>query len=195
MKGEEKEKMDESNIENQTKTIMEDDTPVPSQYPAQQYPQDSLDQNEDLQPSILYTPPIPGQSSPQQTTQQVMPQQPLQQMNYTPTAIDEIEELVESVVEEKWRSFMESFGDIALWKERVRIELSSIKQEVIRLQNKYENLQKAVLGRIQTYDKNIVDVGSEIKALEQVFQRILNPLTSNIKELSRITEELKKKSK
>ena len=188
--------MDEPDIKNQTKTIMEDDTPVPSQYPAQQYSQENtLDQNEGLQPSILYTPPTPGQSSPQQTTQQMMPQQPFQQMNYTPTAIDEIEELVESVVEEKWRSFMESFGDIALWKERVRIELTSIKQEVIRLQNKSENLQKAVLGRIQTYDKNIVDMGSEIKALEQVFQRILNPLTSNIKELSRITEELKKKTK
>ncbi len=117
------------------------------------------------------------------------------QLSYAPTAIEEIEELVESVVEEKWRSFMESFGDITVWKERVRIELVSIKQEVIRLHNSYENLQKAVLGRIQTYDKNIVEIGSEMRALEQVFERIMNPLTSNIKELSRITDELKKKSK
>ena len=116
------------------------------------------------------------------------------QVNYAPSAIDEIEELVESVVEEKWRTLMESFGNVNIWKERTRIDISSLKQELIRLENRFENLQKAILGRIQTYDKNIMEVGSEIKAMEQVFQKILNPLTSNIKELSRITDSLKKKT-
>ncbi|MEK6826416.1 MAG: hypothetical protein AABX90_02195, partial [Nanoarchaeota archaeon] len=89
--------------------------------------------------------------------------------------------------------FMESFGDIALWKERTRVDLASVKQELIRLQSRFENLQKAVLGRIQSYDHNITEVGSEIRALEQVLSRILSPLTANIKELGRITEQLKKK--
>jgi len=33
-----------------------------------------------------------------------------------------------------------------------------------------------------------------MKALEQVMQKIIEPLTTNIKELSKITEKLKKKS-
>jgi len=177
--------------ENKDTTIeaMEEETPIPSPYKSKYNYEEEPIEDQNLQPSILYSQPTTSQ---QPTQQSSMQQQPLQ-VNYVPTAIDEIEELVESIVEEKWRSLMESFGDIGLWKERVRLDLMSVKQEVIRLQNRFENLQKAVLGRIQTYDKNIMDVGSEIKALEQVFQKILNPLTTNIKELSRITEELKKK--
>ena len=106
--------------------------------------------------------------------------------------LDEMEELIESVVEEKWRSFIENFGDIAIWKDRVRTELTSVKQELIRLEERFDNLQKAVLGRIKSYDKNILEVGSEIKALEKVFQNIIQPLNTNIKELSRITNKLKK---
>ena len=114
-------------------------------------------------------------------------------INYSQSNLDEIEELIESVVDEKWRSIVENFGDIGLWKDKVRTEILSIKQELIRLENRFENLQKAVLGKIKTYDENIIEVGSEIKALEKVFGKILEPLTSNIKELGNITKELRKK--
>lgn len=178
---------------NQTRKRMEEESPAPS-YSEESSPKPS-EQNPNLEPSILYSPPpAPGQSAAPitETPSQTMPQQPAS-MSYNPTAIDEVEELVESVVEEKWRSFMESFGDISLWKERTRIDMAAVKQELIRIQTRFDNLQKAVLGRIQTYDKNITEVTSEIKALEQVFERILNPLTSNIKELDRIAKELKRK--
>ncbi len=108
------------------------------------------------------------------------------------TSLDDMEELIESVVEDKWRSFIENFGDIAIWKDKVRTELISVKQELIRLEDRFENLQRAVLGRIQTYDRNILEVGTEIKALEKVFQNIIQPLNMNIKELSRITSKMKK---
>ena len=172
---------------------MEEESPAPG--PSSGTDLGPSAQSPDLEPSVLYSPaPSPGQEAQlaTQAQQQTMPQQPVS-LGYNPTAIDEVEELVESVVEEKWRSFMESFGDIALWKERTRIDLAAVKQELIRIQTRFDNLQKAVLGRIQTYDKNITEVTSEIKALEQVFERILNPLTSNIKELDKITKELKKR--
>ena len=113
-------------------------------------------------------------------------------INYSQSNLDEMEELIESVVEEKWRSLIENFGDIGLWKDKVRTEILSIKQELVRLENRFENIQKAVLGKIKTYDENIIEVGSEIRALEKVFGKIIDPLTTNIKELDRITKQLKK---
>lgn len=113
-------------------------------------------------------------------------------INYSQSNLDEMEELIESVVEEKWRSLVENFGDMGLWKDKVRTEILSIKQELVRLENRFENIQKAVLGKIRTYDENIIEVGSEIKALEKVFGKIIDPLTTNIKELDRITKQLKK---
>ena len=110
-------------------------------------------------------------------------------IDYSQSNIDEIEELIESVVDEKWRDF----GNIGIWKEKVRQEVGSIKQELIRLENRFENLQKAILNKVRSYDENIIEVGSNIKALEKVFSKILDPLTSNIKDLDKITKELKKR--
>ncbi len=185
---------------------------VANEEPVQDYP--SFDESEDeinkssldQEPSYTesepseFNPSIMEQNVPSQTQEQApqkqkitaaqLPQQPMS-LEFG-TNLDDIEELVESVVEDKWRSFIENFGDIAVWKDKVRTELISVKQELIRLEDRFENLQRAVLGRIQTYDKNILDVGTEIKALEKVFQNIIQPLNMNIKELSRITTKMKK---
>jgi len=107
--------------------------------------------------------------------------------------IETIEQIAESIVNEKWEDLMSSVGNIALWKEKVQTDIRAIKQEIIRMEERFENLQKAILGRVEEYNKTISTVGTEMKALEGVLERILQPLASNIKELSRITEDLKKR--
>ena len=109
------------------------------------------------------------------------------------SGMDDVEALIEQIIEEKWKTTIERMGNLDVWRERVRTDVSSIKQELIRLEHRFENIEKAVLGKISQYDRNIVNIGNEIKVLEQVFQKIITPLTTNIKELSRITKELKEK--
>ena len=46
------------------------------------------------------------------------------------------------------------------------------------------------MSKIADYDKNLLSVGTEIKAME-VFQKVLPTLTENVGELSRITKEIK----
>ena len=41
------------------------------------------------------------------------------------------------------------------------------------------------------YDKNMKEVGTDIKALETVFKKILPSFTENVAELSRITKRVK----
>ena len=107
--------------------------------------------------------------------------------------IDEVEALIESIIEEKWKNTLQRFGNLDVWRERVKTDVVSIKQELIRLEHRFENIEKAVIGKISQYDKNIVNIGNEMKVLEQVFQKIITPLTNNIKELSKITKDLKEK--
>jgi hypothetical protein len=104
---------------------------------------------------------------------------------------DLMEEIAESVVNEKWRKFVENFGDFASWKDSVEIQLSAIKQEMLRMEQRFENLQKSVIGKVHDYDSNITEVGTEIKALQKVLQKILQPLSSNIRDLQKVTEDLK----
>jgi len=107
--------------------------------------------------------------------------------------IEQIEEITESIIEEKWEELNATIGDLNLWKEKTSSEIEAIKQEILRIRNSFENLNNSVIGRVEGYQTNIMDLGAEIKALNKIMEKIIQPLTSNVKELSQITEKLKKK--
>jgi len=109
--------------------------------------------------------------------------------------IEDIHALVEEVIKEKWEEVLSTIGDITTWKSKISDDLEAVKQEVLRVQSRFDNLQAAVLGKVREYEKDIKTIGSEMKALEKVFEKIMEPLTTNIKELKRIVDELKKKEK
>ena len=108
---------------------------------------------------------------------------------------ERVEELIESVIEEKWQRVLEDIGSLSAWKDKVRNDVLSLKQEMLRLESRFENLVGAVTGKIKDYDQGIENVGTDIKALEKLLQHIITPLSTNVKELSRITEALKKTKK
>jgi len=139
--------------------------------------------------------------SPSQSAEQEMPQQdfsapepsgfapePLERASY-----DAIEEIAESIIKEKWNEMIKNVGDIKLWKERVDIDIEGVKQELIRTQEKFENLQKALMGKLSEYSEGIIDVGTEMKALEKVLEKILLPLTKSVKDLQIVSENLSKR--
>ena len=126
-------------------------------------------------------PPEESTSSPQQQDYAQAP----------PPDIDKIHEIAEGIINERWEEFVAHIGDLAVWKERTETSILSIKQEIIRINQRFENLQTAVLGKVTEYDADIKDVHTEMKALEKVFEKITEPLVVNIKELGRITKELK----
>lgn len=128
-----------------------------------------------------------------------MPQQSFSMPTPTPVvgrgkeSMEYIEELAESIVKEKWEDLMKDVGNIALWRDKMQTDIRSIKQEVLRVEQRFENLQKGILGKVDEYGKGMVEVSSEIKALERVMQKITEPLTDNIKELNKITKDLKER--
>ena len=64
---------------------------------------------------------------------------------------------------------------------------------ILRTQKRLEDIQVAVLGRVKDYNESVMNMGNDMKALEQVMSKIIEPLTQNIKDLNKITEHLKKK--
>ena len=85
-----------------------------------------------------------------------------------------------------------NIGDLRLWKEKVETDLSGVKQEILRIESRFENLQKAVLGKVGEYSEGVTNLTTEMKAMEKVFEKILEPLTRNVKELDEITKKMKK---
>src|SRR3989344_3236303 len=93
-----------------------------------------------------------------------------------------LHQIIETVVSEKFDDLTSGLGDLTAWKEKINHDVVSIKQELLRVEEKFENLQNAILGRVKDYDEGIANVHTEMKALEKVLERILEPLVTNVKE-------------
>jgi hypothetical protein len=149
---------------------------------------------DEMEPSSLSSQPMePVENSESQDSfMQPMQKNTSQKMIPQRQNIEEIEEVAEAIVEEKLQEFSSSLGNIDMWKERVDAEISAIKQEILRLRNNIENLQITMVGKVEGYNKSVITMSAEMKALSKVMDKIMQPLTMNVKELGRITEKFKK---
>lgn len=105
----------------------------------------------------------------------------------------DFEKLAESIVEEKWKAVEEKLEKEREWKERNEVRMATLEKSHTDLKEALESLNRAIVGKISEYDRSILSVGTEMKAMEKVFKQILPTLTDNVTELSRVTKELKKK--
>lgn len=104
----------------------------------------------------------------------------------------EFESIAEAIVEERFQELKSMLDKRKEFEEKTNTELARLSQEVLDLKGDMQNLHKAIVSKISDYDKNLLSVGTEIKAMEKVFQNILPELTRNVSELSRITKSTKK---
>ena len=106
-----------------------------------------------------------------------------------------IEELVETIIEEKWEELLRDVNKIINWKNKVESRVSEIEMRIDHLKESFSDLQKAIVGKVGEYDKHIMEVGSEIKAMERVFSKVLPTFTENVNELNNITRKIKEGEK
>ncbi|MFP4423600.1 MAG: proline-rich domain-containing protein [Candidatus Woesearchaeota archaeon] len=137
--------------------------------------------------------PQPPQGAPQGP--QGMPQppsQPPQGYSQGQSYINErthIEEIAEAIIDEKWDELVKNLNKISEWKDKTEEKINKFEQELQDVRESFDKLHKAIIGKIGEYDQNILNVGTEIKAMERVFQKILPTFTENVNELSRITKD------
>lgn len=103
---------------------------------------------------------------------------------------DQIEEVAESIVQEKWSDLLKDLNKLNEWRTKTETDISKIQADVDNLKQTFDNLHKGVLGKIGEYDKNLSMVGTEIKAMEKVFQKVLPTFTDNVNKLERLTKKV-----
>ena len=136
-----------------------------------------------------------GQSYEQQPYQQQFQPQNFQAPReiQPPVSIDEerIQEVAEAVIDEKWQEFASDIKKVIEWKEKSDERLAKLEQQILDLRISMDSLTKNIMGKISAYDQNIVDVGTEVKAMEKVFQKVLPSLTESVNKLDRMTKGYK----
>ncbi len=122
-----------------------------------------------------------------------MPSPPSQQSSYS-TGDFSTEELVEAIIDEKWNILVKDVKKIVEWKNAANNKIVSLEQKFDDLKQEFDKLHSAIISKIDDYDKNITNVGAEVRAMEKVFSKVLPVFTENVSELSRISKEFKKGS-
>ncbi|MBN1275248.1 hypothetical protein JXA12_03070 [Candidatus Woesearchaeota archaeon] len=102
-----------------------------------------------------------------------------------------VEETVEAIIDEKWNELVKDITTIIEWKNQAQNTIISIEQQFKDLKDQFDKLHQALIAKIGEYDKNILDVGAEVKAMEKVFSKVLPVFTENVAELSKITKEMR----
>ena len=153
----------------------------------------SMQQQSLSQPS-QYEFPSPSTPMPSPMLSMQLQQAPRQMQNQGVVSLTNdaaVEELVESVIDEKWNDLVKDLNKIIDWKNSTENRMSALEQQFKDLKDQFDRLHGAVVGKVNEYDKNIQDVGSEIKAMEKVFSKVLPAFTDSVSELSQITERLR----
>ncbi len=134
--------------------------------------------------------PMEGEKMEEQQTYPNYPSYP-QTMGLNSLSEDKIAEISEAIIEEKWSELVEHVNKIIEWKNAVEARIISIEEQFKALKDNFDKLHEAVIGKLGEYDRGIKETGTSIKALEEVFKRILPGFVENVQELSRITAKMK----
>ena len=134
----------------------------------------------------------PEYGMPQQdfSYQQPYPQQQFGQPEQREETVskEQIEELAESIIDEKWKEFEEDVKKIIDWKDKTELRINQLDQQIKDLAASLNSLHKNIINKVSDYDRNLTDVGTEIKAMEKVFQKVLPSLTENVNKLERLSK-------
>jgi hypothetical protein len=104
------------------------------------------------------------------------------------------EEMIETIIDEKWNDLMADINKVIAWKEATDARINKMEQQMTDLKDSFDKLQQAVVGKVGEYDQHILEVGAEVKAMEKVFSKVLPVFTDNVAELARITDNVKKQA-
>ncbi len=104
-----------------------------------------------------------------------------------------IEEITEGIVDEKWDELIKEVKKIVEWKARLEDTQRRLQNDVEKLKEDFKTLHSGVLGKLETYDKRMGDVGTELQAVGKVFKDVIPTFVENVKELGHLTGKVKKK--
>ncbi|MAF99090.1 MAG: hypothetical protein CMH61_00610 [Nanoarchaeota archaeon] len=108
---------------------------------------------------------------------------------------DRMEQIAETIIDEKWDALLTEVKKIIDWKSGVEDQLQKALSELSSMKEDFKELRGAILGKVEEYDRRMIDVSTELKAVGKVFKDVIPEFTNNVKELTAVSSKLKKKKK
>jgi uncharacterized protein YoxC len=152
-------------------------------------------------PAPASTPSLPAPQSsipepPTPTTEELpIPEEPVAPSpNKDPVTImsDDIEQIAENIIEEKFEAINAEVQKFEKWKTLIDTKVKDLSESVKKIDARVSDTQKSIMTKVSDYNKSIKDVDVELKALTKVFEKVMPTFTTNVKELSKIVTKSKR---
>lgn len=98
-----------------------------------------------------------------------------------------VSEIAEQIVLEKIEDIKKKISGVSEFKAIAEGKIKNFSDRLDKIEANINNLQFAVLKRVGDYIQGVEDVKRELQMNQEVFSRILEPLTENIKKLEEIS--------
>lgn len=174
-------------------------TQQPTELPRETMPVTEQTQTpENMQPSMMpsesqQAPEIQPREYPQEQfayPQYSQPQQ-YQEEYYQPSDIETINEIAEQIMEEKIQELKKQISSLTKLKQEISPEIQNLKKRLEKVENTINELQMAVLKKIGEYGENIKNISNEMKATQESFSKMINPVLDNQRKSEEPTEDEK----
>ena len=94
-------------------------------------------------------------------------------------------------LEEKTKNFKKELSEITRFKKETEDKLRNTEKRLEKIENNFDELQLAIIKKIGTYGEDIKNISNEMRATQNSFSKIIDPLTDNIDNKDKINNTKK----
>ncbi len=111
-----------------------------------------------------------------------------------PQAIDveTINDLINQIIDEKIQDINKEISSFAKFRKETTYKIQEIDKKLSKIKDNLDDLQLAIIKKIGNYGEDIDNITKELKATQDSFSKIIDPLTDKIRDTER--EQPSKKS-
>ncbi len=120
-----------------------------------------------------------------------VPETGIMGMGMAPPSTGELEEIVESVVEEKWKDLQERLEDMHDRIDAIEGKITTLTVQVNTLKDAGTSERGSIESKIDEYKDSINGIESRIGSIERAFKETLPSMIDSVKSITEVVEKLK----
>jgi DNA-binding transcriptional MerR regulator len=99
--------------------------------------------------------------------------------------IETINDIAEQIIEEKNAELRNQISSFSAFQKETAEKIEKIDKRLEKIENLFENLQMNILGKISDYGKDIQNISTELRATQDAFSKVINPLADTARKLEK----------
>ena len=119
------------------------------------------------------------------------------QINAPESPIGEItiEEIIEGVVDERWKDFEERLVDFEKRDMLLEAQIEDVRKRMKEMESLLKEKEKGIVVKLDEFGGSVENIEGRIGSIERVFKDFMPDLTQNIRNMSELVDKIKEKEK